>query len=951
MPIGFLGILKAGGVYVPIDPAYPKDRTDYMLADAGAALQLEGVDDPEILRESPERVGALSEPDHLAYIIYTSGSTGRPKGVMVTHGSVVEYADTLGRELGIEPSDVYLHTASISFSSSIRQFVVPLTAGATVAIAGADERRDPAALLRRIRDSRVTIADVVPTMVRQVVDAVVALAPGERAELVDNRLRLLLTASEPLRFGLVRDWRAHLGRSARWINMYGQTETTGIVSLYPVPETGGDDPRIVPIGRPRGNVAMLVLDRQLRPVPCGVAGDLYIGGEALAQGYTGDPALTAERFFPSPWGDGERLYAAGDVVRLGWDGTIEFLGRADQQVKIRGLRIEPAEIERVLLEHSGVREAVISVLDDGSEGQRLVAYFTPTGPPIPLSALRAHARQKLPEHMVPSAFVALERLPLTPNGKFDRGALPKPERVRADEAEYVPPRAGVEESLASIWRQVLRVDRVGASDNFFSLGGHSLLAAQVRSRIQSALEVDLPLGAIFEDQTLSALALRIEACSILGRKQALPPLLRAARAETMPASYAQELMWQLEQTEPGARAHWIDVALRLRGPLDASRLVRSVSAAVERHEVLRTVFRPSRGSLSQVILGSFVPDVRIIDAPESTPSEADGADGERIDLAAWPGVRVELLRTREDEHILRLLVHRILGDGFSMRLLLGEIGALYASSLGEMHLPLLDPAIQYADYAAWERGWLTAETLAEQIEFFRGELEGADAAFTLPTDHPRPALRLRRGSRLHFELPPEISDAAHAMAARERASLYMVLLAAFASAIGRYARRPAVVIGSPVSRRNQPGTERILGPFMNTLPLRIDLPDGSSLPNLVRNVKAVLLAALAHQDAPFHHVTAALTAEHGPAAAGIGQVAFVIEDPAPSELVLGGLSLTRVEPVQVTSRRELTLSVAATNGEIAGMMTYDRDLFNVVTIQRIVRDFEAALAPARDDDA
>ena len=346
MPIGFLGILKAGGVFIPIDPAYPENRIDYMLADAGAVLQVDDVDGPEILLESPERIEATSTPDHPAYVIYTSGSSGKPKGVKVTHGSVIEYADTLGRELGVASSDVYLHTASISFSSSIRQLVVPFAAGAAVAIASDDERRDPIALLERIRDSRVTVADLVPTVVRHVVDALAALAPEERAGLLDHRLRLLLTASDALRFGLVRDWRRQVGRGERWIHMYGQTETTGIVSFYPVPESEGDDEGIVPIGRPRGNVAMPVLDRRLRPLPCGVVGELYVGGPALAEGYT-DPALTAERFLEKSPDDGGRLYATGDLVRLAWDGTLEFVGRADQQVK------DPRTASRARRELSG----------------------------------------------------------------------------------------------------------------------------------------------------------------------------------------------------------------------------------------------------------------------------------------------------------------------------------------------------------------------------------------------------------------------------------------------------------------------------------------------------------------------------------------------------------------------------------------------------------------------
>ena len=937
MPIGFLGILKAGGIYVPIDPAYPKDRIDYMLADAGVLLELENVESAEILAESPERSGPVAAPEDLAYIIYTSGSTGKPKGVKVTHGSVVEYAGTLSRELGIEPTDVYLHTASISFSSSIRQFVVPFAAGATLAIASADERRDPIALLRRIRESRVSVADLVPTMVRQVVDAFAALPAQVKAELLDNRLRLLLTASEALRFQLVQDWRTHLGAGARWMNMYGQTETTGIVSLYPVPQTTAYDGRIVSIGRPRGNVAMLVLDRQLRPVPCGITGDLYIAGEALAQGYTGASSLTAERFFAAPWDSSLRLYASGDLARLGWDGAIEFLGRADQQAKIRGLRVEPSEIERVLLEHPGVREAAVRVWDDGPDA-RIAAYYTCTGATVTAGRLRAHAHQKLPEHMVPSSFVPLEELPLTPTGKLDRGLLPRPEPVRTEEVEYLPPRAGVEETLARIWRDALRVDRVGAGDNFFALGGHSLLAVQVQSRIRNAFGVNLALAALFEDQTLSALALRIQAGAAADWKHALPPLVAVKRTAAMPVSYLQEAIGHREQIEPGSPGHWIDVGLRVGGPLDPDLLVRSVQSAIERHELLRTVFRPSREGLSQVVLGSHTLDVPVLDAPASTASERP------FDLTAAPPLRAEILRTGPGDHTLRLRIHRILGDGLSTRLLLGEIGALYINALGDGDLPLLDSAIQYADYASWERTWLTGKALEKQIEFFRGALAPHDSAFLIPTDRPYPVARSRRGCRIAFELPPEVSATVHSLAAREQASIYMVLLAAFASAIRKATGRQTVIIGSPVSRRSESATQQMLGQFMNTLPLAIGLDRGEGFPGLVRHVKEVLLAALAHQDAPLERVIAALTAICGAPAAGIGEVSFVMADPPPRELTFGDLTLTRVETTHIVARRELTMSVANTDGDIAGSVIYDADLFAAETIQGIVNDFEAALA-------
>ena len=951
MLIGLLGILKAGGIYVPIDPAYPEDRIAHMLADARVAIELADVAGPDIAAESPAPVASLTTPDHVAYVIYTSGSTGKPKGVMVTHGSVVEYAETLGRELAIGASDVYLHTASISFSSSIRQALVPLCAGATVVIADHDERRDPIALVRRIRDARVTVVDLVPTVVRHVVDAVAALGLDQRAELLDNRVRLLVTASEVLRFELVDEFRAQVGARPQWINMYGQTETTGIVSLYPVPMPaahGGKRRGIVPIGRPRGNVAMYVLDRQLRPLPCGIAGDLYIGGKALAEGYAGEPSWTAERFVPDPWTRGERLYATGDVVQLGWDGTIEFLGRSDHQVKVRGLRVEPAEIENVLLQHAGVREAVIATYGDGHGGHHLVAYVTANRGQVPAKQLRAHVGSKLPEYMIPWAFVALERLPLTPNGKLDRAALPEPERARASEVEYVAPQGHAEEVLAGIWRQVLHLDRVGARDNFFALGGHSLLGARVKAQIRSALGIELPLSAIFEEPTLAALAARIAASSPAGGSQTRPPLVRAARTERLPASYAQDLMWHAEQAEPGSRAHWIDVALRLRGSLDAPRLVQSVQEVLGRHEVLRTVFRRSNGTLSQVILPPGTPDVPILDAP----SGAAGAASRPIDLAESPAIRSELVRHAEDDHVLELSMHRIAGDGLSMRLLLREISAHYAGSQGRGRAPLPVAGLQYADYAAWERGWLTGETLEKQLAFWRRALHGATAAFTIPTDHPRPSSRLRRGGRHRFEFARDHSAAVHVIAAHEQASLPTVLLAAFASAIGRYTGQPDVVIGSAVSRRSPEGTEQIIGPFMNTVPLRIRVGHRSSVRELLPHVKAAALAALDYQDAPFQLVVDEAAAEHGAAASGLGQVAFVMaeaDEAEPGGVPLGELSPTLEAPVHLTSRRDLTLAISVANGAIAGTITYDHDLFDAATIARIAGDCEAALATAGRD--
>jgi acyl carrier protein len=540
--------------------------------------------------------------------------------------------------------------------------------------------------------------------------------------------------------------------------------------------------------------------------------------------------------------------------------------------------------------------------------------------------------------------MVLNRLPVTVTGKLDRAALPRPQRIRIEEASFVPPRPGAEETLANIWREALQIDRVGAADNFFLLGGHSLLAVQVQSRIQKAFGVELPLAAIFDEQTLSALALRLESNGNAPWQREIPPLVPVVRTEKMPASYAQETIWRAEQAEPCLFAHWIDVALRIRGPIDLPCLEQSVHEAVQRHEILRTVFLSSGDSLWQVVLGSNVADVRVIET-------ADSASGcPETDLAARPPFRAEIRRIAKDVHTLRLLIHRILCDGLSTRLLLSEIAAIYASSRGASYLPLLDSNVDYTDYAVWERSWLTGTALSRQVEFFRqgfGQASGgAGAMYALPPDTPRPLRRLRRGDVVRFELPSEVGSAAETLAVREQASLPIVLLAAFAGSLLKPNGGHSIAIASAVSRRSQPGTENILGPFMNSLPLRIDLSGGPSqtLPELTRQVKHSMIAALAHADAPFHLVKEQLAAEYGPAASDVGEIAFVMADPAPAEFQLGDIFLKRLELAEITARREITLSVTAADGDVSGAIVYDRDLFNRQTMEEIVKRFEAVLA-------
>lgn len=558
MAIGILGILKSGGIYVPIDSSYPADRISFMRSDAAIRLAVTQVDGDEVRAQSSARPKLLCTATDPAYIIYTSGSSGQPKGVVIAHGSVLEYVEALRHDLAVAEGDVFLHTASISFSSSIRQMLIPLAAGASVVIASNDQRRDPLSLVQVIRDKGVTVVDLVPTMLRQLVNNLKDLPAAQSTEWLRNRVRLMLTASEPLQYSLVRDWYALAGDNIQWINMYGQTETTGIVSLCPVPASDWSEMYrangIVPVGRPRSGVQLLVLDTQLRPTPLGVAGQLHVAGTALAQGYIGDASASASRFLEqSPTGH-SRLYATGDVVRLGWDGNIEFIGRNDLQIKVRGFRIELGEIERVLLEQPDVSEAVVVPFDDNGE-KYLVAFLTLKNKAAPIQNISAHAGAKLPAYMLPRDYITLEAMPLTPTGKLNRGALNKPDSFdrQGEKEEYIAPRPGIEAALATIWQELLRMKSVSAGDNFFSIGGHSLLAVQLRARIQSGLGINVPLGAIFEEQSLSALALRLESCNAIPVSAA--PLVRIDRGASQPLSIAQMTNWATERSMCGARAN------------------------------------------------------------------------------------------------------------------------------------------------------------------------------------------------------------------------------------------------------------------------------------------------------------------------------------------------------------------------------------------------------------
>ncbi|HEU0052591.1 MAG TPA: condensation domain-containing protein, partial [Longimicrobium sp.] len=604
------------------------------------------------------------------------------------------------------------------------------------------------------------------------------------------------------------------GGPERLLHVYGPTENTTFSTWHRV-DAVAPGARTVPIGRPVAHSTARVLDAALRPVPAGVPGELYLGGDGVARGYLGRPALTAERFLPDPFASepGARMYRTGDRARWTADGALEYLARLDGQVKIRGFRIEPGEIEAVLLRHEGVRECTVLAREDAPGERRLVAYVVGGAG---ADELRPHLRKRLPEYMVPSAFVGLDHLPLNANGKVDRRALPAP-GYTADE-RHVAPRTPLEEVLAGVWAEVLRLNRVGVEENFFALGGHSLLATRVASRVRELLGVELPLRALFEDPTVAALADRVEALRRAGVPP-LPPVVPAPRDGPLPLSFAQERLWIVDRMEPGAAVYNVPAALRLSGALDAAALERSLGEIVRRHEALRTTFREAAGGPVQVVapFAGFTLPVEELsglddDAREAEVERRAAAEAARpFDLAAGPLFRAALLRLGAGEHVLLLSMHHIVSDGWSLGVLVRELSALYAAFREGRESPLPDLPVQYADHAAWEREQLRGEALERRLAYWRGRLEGAPALLELPTDHPRPAARTYRGAHLPVHFPASLRERLEALARGEGATLFMVLLAAFQALLAKYAGSEDVVVGSPIAGRTRAEVEGLIG--------------------------------------------------------------------------------------------------------------------------------------------
>ncbi|MGQ6077034.1 amino acid adenylation domain-containing protein, partial [Serratia sp. IR-2025] len=941
MVTALFGILKAGGAYVPLDPAYPGERLQYILQDADPVLLLADAAGraalgepvtPQLALEAalPETLSAenpapRAQASHLAYVIYTSGSTGKPKGAMNEHRGVVNRLVWMQEAYGLTAADTVLQKTPFGFDVSVWEFFWPLMVGARLVMAKPEGHKDPDYLSRAIEQYGVTTLHFVPSMLQSF------LADGQAATRCGQVVRVMCSG-EALPAALVAEFYRRLPQ-AELHNLYGPTEAAVDVTAW---HCSREAERVsVPIGRPIANTRIYLLDERGQPVPLGAVGELYIGGVQVARGYLNRPELTAERFLSDPFAPGGRMYRTGDVARYLANGDIEYLGRNDQQVKIRGFRIECGEIEAALATHPAVREAVVDARAVGDD-KRLVAWVVPAADVAEetlAGALRQHVSAALPDYMVPSAWVVVAALPLSPNGKLDRRALPEPQGAQS-QAAYEAPQGEHETLLAAIWRELLNVERVGRHDNFFELGGHSLLAVRLTNRLQQ-MEWQLPLQVLFANPTLLALAQQLRRTD-----EALPPIEAMPRGAALPLSFAQQRLWFLTQLEGLSETYHIPLALSLRGELDLPAWRQSLDALYARHEALRSRFvtvegQPQAHILPADALPLTVHDLRgRQDAQSQARQLAQRLTEAPFDLTQGPLVRAALIRLADEEHLFLLTCHHIISDGWSTGILLRELGALYGALRRGDADPLPPLTLQYADYAAWQRRYLTPERLAAQAQYWRETLSDAPALLTLPTDRPRPTVQSFSGGEVPIAIDAELTQALRQFSRQHGGTLFMTVLAAWSLVLARMAGQQELVIGTPEANRGRLETESLVGFFVSTLALRIDLRDDPDLPTLIARIRHTVLAARENRDLPFEQVVELVNPPRHLGYTPLFQVMLAWQDGSVRDISLPGLQAESAELGYQIAKYDFTLDLAERDEQISGTLNFATALFDRATAER-----------------
>jgi amino acid adenylation domain-containing protein len=991
MIVGLLGILKAGGAYVPLDPSCPRERLRFMLEDAQASVLLtqeklvedrawrpvlspsaelrinsvEGMEDgdprssildsrlqvvfldrdwPLIAQKSDNNTKSRIESHNLAYVIYTSGSTGQPKGVTIAHRSLANCFSAIGKQINLSSQDAWLAVTTIAFDIAALEVFLPLIGGAQLILASRDESVDAELLCRRLEASRATVMQATPSMWKLLLDAgwprpsnFTVLCGGEElSRQLADRLSEYATAV--------------------W-NLYGPTESTIWSTMAKITP----DKKPISIGRPIANTEIYILDDRLQPMPIGIPGELYIGGDGVARGYFNRPELTAERFVPDPFNDQNeaRLYRTGDLARYRPDGNIEFLGRTDNQVKIRGYRIELGEVEAALNQHPEVKDSVVMARPRDSSAEReLVGYVVANQDSVAsASVLRSLLRQKLPDYMIPSAFVFLNALPLTPNGKVDRSKLPLPDDSRPSlEQGLVEPRSEIEELVAQVWREVLKAERVGVYDDFFDLGGHSLLATRVVARLRANFSIDLPLRKLFELPTVAGLAEHID---FLRRHQwgiSVPPIVPVSHDRPIPLSSSQRRLWFLQKLHPGLIAYNIPATFRITGAVNVEALKQALDEVVNRHEILRTRFVEIDGQPLQEILPTAAIELRVIDLSHLSKGQAE-VEGEKLcteasrqpyNLAEAPLMRAELLRLCDDDHVFILNFHHIVCDGSSLIIFYQELASLYEAFLEGKDSNLPSLPIQYADYAVWQHELLQGEALESQLAYWKRQLGTGLAALNLPTDYERPVVQSYRGARLTKAFSEELTKDLKDLSRREGVTLFMTLLATLDMLLSRHTGQTDIIVGSTIAGRNRPETDGLIGFFINALALRMDLSGNPTFPELLKRVREVCLDAYTNQDLPFERVVEEINPQRDLSRNPLFQVIFNMADTSERILNLAGCQIVKLWPSAPEAKFDIVLHAPEVDGRIELAMVYNADLFSEHRIVNMLDQFSYLLSQVVD---
>ncbi len=959
--VGLLGILKAGGGYVPLDPSFPDHRLQLILEDAQVSivvtqthlrnhLQSYGglVCDVEALSASTvdgaedQNLALSASPDRLAYIIYTSGSTGRPKGVAVTHRSLMTSLHARFQYYP-EPVSRFLLSFSLAFDGAVTGIFWTLLQGGELVIPSETVHRDPAELSALIEHHRITHVVWVPSLYHAVL--------GEAVSDQLDSLRVVVTAGESLPLELVRRHYQLLPQAVLY-NEYGPTEATVWCSVYQT--TREEVGARVPIGKPIAHMQLYVLDARLQPTPIGVPGELYIAGECLARGYVNQPQLTQERFLANPYVAGTRLYRTGDLARYRADGNVEFLGRMDQQVKLRGYRIELGEIEYALSNFPGVRHATVLLREDKRDQHRLVGYVAgESSLSKQLEQIRGYLAARVPHYMMPSVILCLDTMPLNATGKVNRRALPAPEQAAGHAAPRTAPRNQVEESLAELWKTVLEVPEAGIHDHFFEHGGHSLLATQLVSRIREIFDVDVSLSALFDRPTIAALAEEVARLRQRDQKaSAMPPIIPVPRDQPLPLSYSQQRMWLMYQLAPKSTAYNMPFASRQMGRLDKAALRNTIDAICTRHEAFRTTFMMTGEGPVQIVHPFRPPhwtEVALLHLPSDQRRQqaarlVEQEANQPFDLENGPLARFLLIEVEPEDHVLVLTMHHIIGDQWSFGIIGYEFAVFYNAFCRGDSPPAKPILLQYADYAVWQRRSLTDDWLRAQSEYWQKKLAGL-SKLSLPTDYPRSVTQTFNGSHRMLELPVSLIEQLKQFSAEQHATTFMTLLTCFQILLSRYSGQADVAVGSPIANRTQSAVESIIGSFVNTLVLRTDLSGDPTFIELLAQVRETALEAYAHQDFPFDKLVETMHSARDHSSAPLVQVLFNVPNAPIREINVQALSWVPFEVEAQAAQFDLSLTIE-TEFSRKAYLTFNTDLFEPQTAERMLGQYKILLQSA-----